>query len=82
MKLDAKDFWRGIDKLAAKHGLTRAGLARRAGLDPTCFNKSKRTQPNGKPRWPGTESIALVLHATGETMTTFIGLMGKKAARP
>jgi len=36
------DVWRAIDPLAAKNGLSASGLARRAGLDPTSFNKSKR----------------------------------------
>ncbi len=37
-----KDIWRGLDQLAAHHGLSASGLARRAGLDPTSFNPSKR----------------------------------------
>ena len=35
-------IWSAIDRLAARAGLTASGLARRAGLDPTTFNKSKR----------------------------------------
>ena len=42
------DIWRAIDRLAAQHGLSASGLARRAGLDPTTFNKSKRTTNDGK----------------------------------
>ena len=34
--------WSAIDRLAARAGLSASGLARRAGLDPTTFNKSKR----------------------------------------
>ena len=55
------EIWRAIDRLAAKHGLTASGLARRAGLDATAFNKSKRKGPSGKPRWPSTESVAKIL---------------------
>jgi len=36
------DVWRGIDRLAAKHGLSASGLARRAGLDPTAFQSIER----------------------------------------
>jgi phage repressor protein C with HTH and peptisase S24 domain len=70
------DIWRGIDRLATKHGLSPSGLARRAGLDPTSFNKSKRATREGKPRWPTTESVAKILTATGESMSGFVGLMG------
>ena len=70
------DVWRAIDRLAAKHGLSPSGLARRAGLDATSFNKSKRKSRDGKLRWPSTESVARVLQATGETMAGFAALMG------
>jgi phage repressor protein C with HTH and peptisase S24 domain len=70
------DIWRGIDRLATKHGLSPSGLARRAGLDATSFNKSKRATREGKPRWPTTESVAKILTATGESMSGFVSLMG------
>ena len=35
-------IWTAIDRLAARADLSASGLARRAGLDPTTFNKSKR----------------------------------------
>ncbi len=70
------DIWRGIDRLAAGFGYSPSGLAKKAGLDPTSFNKSKRVSPDGKPRWPSTESISRILSATGSTMTDFIGLIG------
>lgn len=57
--------WRAIDALAKKYELTASGLARRAGLDPTTFNKSKRFTPSGRERWPSTESLAKILAATG-----------------
>ena len=76
--------WRGIDRLAEKHGMSASALARRAGLDPTTFNKSKRTMREGKPRWPSTETIAKVLEATGETFAEFVVLTGSAgpAERP
>lgn len=74
------EIWRALDRLAAKHGLTASGLARRSGLDATAFNKSKRKSPAAKPRWPSTESVAKVLAATGETMGSFVTLLGERSA--
>lgn len=50
--------------------MTPSALARRAGLDPTTFNRSKRFAADGRPRWPSTESIAKVLKATGSDLAT------------
>lgn len=52
--------------------MSPSGLARRAGLDPTSFNKSKRQSADGRERWPSTESIAKVLDATGSTISQFM----------
>ncbi|MGB7035552.1 MAG: helix-turn-helix transcriptional regulator [Xanthobacteraceae bacterium] len=67
--------WSAIDRLAARAGLSASGLARRAGLDPTTFNKSKRITPAGRERWPSTESIAKALTATGTPLETFVALI-------
>jgi len=72
-----ESIWGAIDALAARHGLSASGLAKKAGLDPTAFNPSKRRGPDGRPRWPSTESIAKVLAATGDSLETFIGLSGR-----
>lgn len=69
------DIWRGLDRLAEKHGLTTSGLARRAGLDPTSFNPSKRAAKDGRPRWPSTESIARALTAVGADFSDFAALI-------
>jgi phage repressor protein C with HTH and peptisase S24 domain len=69
------DVWRTIDRLAAKYGMSPSGLARRAGLDPTTFNKSKRVTKEGKKRWPSTESLAKVLTATGASLAEFVSLL-------
>jgi phage repressor protein C with HTH and peptisase S24 domain len=67
--------WSAIDRLAARAGLTASGLARRAGLDPTTFNKSKRVTTEGRARWPSTESISKALAATGTPLETFVSLI-------
>ncbi len=72
--LKHSDIWRAIDRLAQRHGLSASGLAKRGGLDPTTFNKSKRMTPDGKLRWPSTESIAKVLEATGSSFTDFVSM--------
>ncbi len=71
------DVWRAIDRLATKHGMSASGLARRSGLDPTTFNKSKRITKEGKRRWPSTESVAKILAATGDSMAEFVTQMGE-----
>lgn len=73
-------IWRAIDALAARRGLTASGLARSAGLDPTTFNKSKRETPDGRPRWPSTESIALALEAVGANFDEFAALIAGQEA--
>ncbi len=68
-------IWAAIDALAAKNGLSASGLARKSGLDPTTFNRSKRIAPDGRPRWPSTESIAKALDATMTDLDSFMGLL-------
>jgi phage repressor protein C with HTH and peptisase S24 domain len=67
--------WSAIDRLAARSGLSASGLARRAGLDPTTFNRSKRITSSGRARWPSTESIAKALAATGTPLDAFLELI-------
>jgi len=67
--------WSAIDRLAERAGLSASGLARRAGLDPTTFNKSKRITAEGRARWPSTESIAKALAATATPIETFVALI-------
>ncbi len=73
-------IWSALDRLAREHGLSVSGLARRAGLDPTTFNKSKRTTRDGKLRWPSTESLAKVLNSTGTTIGEFVVFIGEEDA--
>jgi phage repressor protein C with HTH and peptisase S24 domain len=77
-RLTHAQVWSAIDRLAARHDLSPSGLARAAGLDPTSFNRSKRITPEGRPRWPSTESIAKILQATGAAVDEFVSLLGAK----
>ena len=69
------DIWRALDTLAAENGLSASGLAKRAGLDATTFNPSKRRMPDGRLRWPSTESISKVLAAVSATLEQFTALV-------
>lgn len=71
-----QEVWSAIDALAERNGMSPSGLARRSGLDPTTFNKSKRFAPDGRPRWPSTESIAKILAATETSVQEFFGNAG------
>lgn len=74
-------LWAAIDALAMRNGLSPSGLARRAGLDATAFNKSKRFTGDGRPRWPSTESIAKILAATGTDLDDLVGLINRNDDR-
>jgi phage repressor protein C with HTH and peptisase S24 domain len=75
MSLTHNQIWTALDRLAKRAGLTASGLAKKADLDPTTFNKSKRITPEGRPRWPSTESVAKALAATGTKIDTFVSLI-------
>lgn len=76
MPLTHVQIWRGLDRLAQAEGLSASGLARRAGLDPTTFNPSKRLgpPPESRPRWPSTESLTRVLAVCGLSLGQFARL--------
>ena len=78
-----KQVWTAIDTIAERYGFSASGLAKKAGLDPTSFNPSKRHGPDGRPRWPTTESIARVLDASGANVEEFMDLLsGRKGQLP
>ncbi len=68
-------IWAALDRLAARAGLSPSGLAKRAGLDPTTFNRSKRVTADGRERWPSTESIAKALAAADASIDSFARLI-------
>jgi len=72
-------IWTALDRLAERAGLSPSGLAKKSGLDPTTFNKSKRITNDGRERWPSTESVAKALAATNTAIDTFVRLIGDRA---
>ena len=68
-------IWSALDQLAKAYGMSASGLAKAAGLDATSFNKSKRVTPEGRQRWPTTESIAKCLNATGASLDEFTAMV-------
>src|ERR1700716_2275843 len=71
--------WTALDRLSERAGVSPSGLAKRAGLDPTTFNKSKRITADGRERWPSTESVSKALAATNSSIDTFVQLIGDSA---
>ncbi len=80
--LSHEQIWTAIDRLAERHGFSASGLARRAGLDATSFNRSKRIGPDGRKRWPSTESVSKVLAATGASLDEFLRLIEARDGPP
>jgi phage repressor protein C with HTH and peptisase S24 domain len=74
--LTHEQIWAALDRLAARAGTSPSGLARRAGLDPTTFNRSKRTTSEGRARWPSTESVAKAIAAAGQSIDAFVLMIG------
>ena len=83
MSLSHHRLWNAIDLLARRQGLSASAMARRAGLDPTAFNPSKRFGPGvpPRPRWPSTESLNRILEVTGMSLAEFAALADDAAAR-
>ena len=71
--------WTALDRLAERAGMSPSGLAKRSGLDPTTFNKSKRITADGRERWPSTESVSKALAATNSSIDSFVQLVGDGA---
>ncbi len=73
--LTHEQIWSALDRLAERAGLSASGLAKKSGLDPTTFNKSKRITADGRERWPSTESIARALAAANSSIDSFVQLI-------
>lgn len=73
LALSHAQIWNGIDRLARREGCSASALARRAELDPTSFNPSKRRNGD-RLRWPSTESLTRVLTTCGVSLAEFARL--------
>jgi phage repressor protein C with HTH and peptisase S24 domain len=84
MPLSHGQLWKAIDGLARREGISVSALARRAGLDATSFNPSKRFGPGDppRPRWPSTESLTRILRATNRSLGEFADLARDAPERP
>src|SRR5258708_1576358 len=69
-------IWPALDRLAERSGLSPSGLAKSSGLHPPPLNRSKRVTPDGRERWPSTESVAKAPAATNSSIDTFVQLIG------
>lgn len=80
--LTHQQIWSAIDELARNHELSASGLAKKSGLDPTTFNRSKRFTASGRERWPSTESIAKILKSTNTNVDKFMAMIGSGRKKP
>src|SRR5258707_14367743 len=77
--LTHSQVWTSLDRLAERAGMSASGLAKRSGLDPPTYNKSKRITASGREPWPSTESVSKALAATNSSIDTFVQLIGDGA---
>lgn len=70
-----EQVWEAVDKLAKINGLSPSGLAKKAGLDSTTFNKSKRVRPDGKKRWPSLDSLNKIIDVCNISFDEFFALV-------
>ena len=69
------ELWGGICNLASEFNLSRSGLARAAGLDPTALNQSKIFNKYGQHHWPTMQTLAKILDAAGISLSEFATLL-------
>ena len=71
------NVWNAIDDLAARYKTSPSRMAINSGLDATIFNKSKRTDEFGKPRYPSFRTVIKVLNALNMSMAEFGAICDK-----
>ena len=69
-----------LDRLAARAGLSASGLAKKAGLDPTTFNKSKRITPDGRAALALDRIRRQVAGRDRHPIETFVALIRRRRA--
>ena len=75
MAKEHDDIWGVIDRIALMNSMSVSALAKKAGLDATAFNRSKRAYPSGKCRWPSTASLVKVLKASSLSWRDFTRIL-------
>jgi len=75
-----QQLWDALDRVAELNQLSPSALAKKAGLDATSFNKSKRLTPEGRLRWPSTETLAKVLAAVNMDFASFAILVDEHSS--
>jgi phage repressor protein C with HTH and peptisase S24 domain len=68
-------IWAAIDAIAETQGISVSGLAKKTGLDPTAFNRSKRVGRDGRAHWPSTETLSRVLTVSGMDLRAFADII-------
>ena len=75
-------IWGALDRLAARAGLSASGLAKKAGPRSDHLQQVQAHHPDGRPRWPSTESVSKSLAATGCSVEAFVQLIDENARPP
>ena len=75
LPIDFIPYW---NKLAKQNGLSLSGLAKKSGLDPTIFNKSKRLRHDGKKRWPSLDSLNKIIDVCNISFDEFFALVSEE----
>jgi DNA-binding phage protein len=70
-----EQIWTAIEEVARQRHWTNSKLAIQAGLNSTALNRSKRTNPKGKPHWPSSETIAKLLGAADISLREFVSFI-------
>jgi hypothetical protein len=74
-----EQIWVAFEVIAERSGMSLSALSKRAGLDPTSFNPSKRYGPGGRQRWPSTETLSRVLQVVNMDMRAFAEILAAHA---
>lgn len=69
-QVSAEQLWRTLERIAAMKGLSISGLARRAGLEASSFNRCKRHR-RGKTGWISVRTLFGVLRAADMSLAEF-----------
>jgi phage repressor protein C with HTH and peptisase S24 domain len=75
-------IWAAIDAIAENQGISVSALARKAGLDPTAFNRSKRVGRDGRAHWPSTETLSRVLTVAGMDLRALADIIDSLPENP